>query len=166
MWATLPRDRIRRAHGMDAQWDCFVAYPAARRAMAEQLADLLARRVRVFLDVRALQPGDNWQRAIPAALEGACVTVVLVAPETERAFYEQEELAHAVDRARSDEAHRRVVPVFLGDATPKASVPYGLRTKHGYVVASPADLARAADRIATLVEEITHRIELEADCPE
>jgi len=151
---------------MDAQWDCFVAYPAARRAMAEQLADLLARRVRVFLDVRALQPGDNWQRAIPAALEGACVTVVLVAPETERAFYEQEEIAHAVDRARSDEAHRRVVPVFLGDATPKASVPYGLRIKHGYVVASPADLARAADRIATLVEEITHRIELEVDCPE
>jgi hypothetical protein len=148
---------------MDAQWDCFVAYPTARRATAEQLADLLARRVRVFLDVRAVQPGDNWSQTIPAALEGACVTVVLVAPETERAFYEQEEIAHAVDRARRDEASHRVVPVFLGDATPKDRVPYGLRTKQGFVVTSPADLARAADGIATLVEEITHRIELEAD---
>ena len=93
--------------GMDAQWDCFVAYPTARRATAEQLAKLLlARGVRVFLDVLALQPGDNWPQAIPAALEDACVTVVLVAPETELAFYAQEEIAHAVARARGDEAHR------------------------------------------------------------
>ena len=149
--------------GMDAQWDCFVAYPTARRATAEQLAELLlARGVRVFLDVLALQPGDNWPQAIPAALEDACVTVVLVAPETELAFYAQEEIAHAVARARGDEAHRRVVPVFLG-ATPDERVPYGLRIKQGYVVASPADLAHAADGIATLVEKITHQIELEAD---
>ena len=149
--------------GMDAQWDCFVAYPTARRATAEQLAKLLlARGVRVFLDVLALQPGDNWPQAIPAALEDACVTVVLVAPETELAFYAQEEIAHAVARARGDEAHRRVVPVFLG-ATPDERVPYGLRIKQGYVVASPADLAHAADGIATLVEKITHQIELEAD---
>lgn len=149
--------------GMDAQWDCFVAYPTARRATAEQLAKLLlARGVRVFLDVLALQPGDNWPQAIPAALEDACVTVVLVAPETELAFYAQEEIAHAVAKARGDEAHRRVVPVFLG-ATPDERVPYGLRIKQGYVVASPADLAHAADGIATLVEKITHQIELEAD---
>src|ERR1043165_5952565 len=97
----------------DESWDCFIAYPAPQRAVAEQLAGHLAPRVRVFFDRHALRPGDDWPRAIAAAIDASLVTVVIVSPETERAFYEQEEIARSVQRARETGADHRVVPIFV-----------------------------------------------------
>jgi hypothetical protein len=145
-------------------WDCFIAYPRPQQALAVELADLLSSRVRVFVDKHALRLGDHWPRALAAALESAPITIVIVAPETERAFYEQEEIVRAVDRARGDEPDRRVVPLFVGEVTPDdARIPYGLRAKQGHSVRSTADLAAVADAIVTLVREINAYADAGAD---
>lgn len=147
----------------DEAWDCFIAYPAQQRAVAEQLAGHLGPRVRVFFDRHALRPGDDWPQAIAAAIEASVVMVVIVAPETERAFYEQEEITSAVQRARRAGGDRRVVPIFVDGMTPTdPRVPYGVRIKQGYTITSPDDLVRAAEAIATTTEEITQRLEMDS----
>ena len=91
---------------------------------------------------------------------------MLVSPETEKAYYQREEIAAAIELARSDRNAYRVVPLYLGglDAI-RGSLPYGLRLKHGINILDAAGLADAADKLtrelqSTLVmspEEIQSR---------
>ncbi|HEX2871440.1 MAG TPA: TIR domain-containing protein, partial [Polyangiaceae bacterium] len=151
-------------HRTTQAWDCFIAYPGGQRAFAEELANMLSGRLRVFFDRRSLQPGDNWAKAIVSALESTYVTIVIVSPETDRAYYEQEEIQRALARARGSDPTRRVVPIFVGGTTPDdADIPYGLRLKQGFTVGSSQELSTLADKIAGLVEEIRDRVALEED---
>ena len=119
-----------------SEWDCFLAYPAPQRALAERLFEHVAGRVRIFFDRRDVKPGDDWPIAIARALDACPVTAIIVGPESPRSFYEQEEISRAVGRARDPEANRRVIPVYVDGMTPDdVRVPYGLRAKQGYVVA-------------------------------
>jgi hypothetical protein len=65
------------------------------------------------------------------------VTAVLVSKDTERAVYQNEEIAQAIalSHFRKDPERHRVVSVYLDD---EADPPYGLRT-----VQSPARWAAA-----------------------
>ena len=95
------------------RWDFFIAYASPDRRAAETLHDLLSTVFRVFLDRRSLLPGDDWARRLSAAQDGAAVTLVLISPRTDAAYYQREEIARALDLARREDAPHRVVPVLL-----------------------------------------------------
>jgi hypothetical protein len=119
------------------EYDFFIAHAGGDSALAEHLFDLLNDPARVFLDSRCMKHGDPWDLVLPEAQRRSRVTVVIVSPRTESAFYQREEIAAAIDLARR--ARHRVVPVFVGGPPSEDSaVPYGLRRLH-YAVVDPSD---------------------------
>ena len=120
----------RPAAAQPAGHDVFIAYPSAERPVATALADALrARGTTVFLDHQSLRPGELWDEAIPRALERARLAVVLVSSHTQAAWYQREEIAHAIDLSRRQKL--RLVPVALDAQALGPDVPYGLRRVHG-----------------------------------
>jgi hypothetical protein len=136
---------------MDPMWDVFIAYSSSDRAVASRLADALGNRLRVFIDIYCLRPGDDWDIALRAAVEDAAMVVVLVSPSTEQSFFQRDEILRAVERSRKDPPRARLIPIFIGGTAPtQPSVPYGLRPKQGIVIANEDDLNAAAERIIEL----------------
>ena len=130
-------------------WHVFIAYPARERAAADGLyAALIREGAVVFLDHQALRPGDSWPAKIAAAQRDARVTAVLVSKNTERAFYQNEEITHAIALFRKDSERHRVVPVYLDD---EADPPYGLRTIQGLVAGEAGGMSGVAARLLNLV---------------
>src|SRR4051794_4138642 len=113
------------------QWDLFLAHAGPDEAIAENLYDLVCHDARAYLDSRSLILGDDWDRKLPQAQRDSRVTVVLISLKTEKAHYQREEIAHAIDMARKDETTHRVVPLYIDTEDPNLDVPYGLRVKHG-----------------------------------
>mgnify|MGYP006136950787 FL=1 len=133
------------------RWDIFLSYARADRAQADVLYDLLASDLHVFLDERSLQPGDDWQRVTPAALRDSPITVVLVSPRVDMAYYANEEIAIAIDLARRYPDRHRVVPVVVEDPDEQRSfLPFGLRSKHGLFARTPEERASAVRRLVAL----------------
>jgi hypothetical protein len=136
---------------MTGEYDFFIAHAAADTEAAERLYDLLCVTCRVFLDSRCLELGDEWDQALAAAQRRSKVTVVLVSSRTERAFYQREEIAAAIDLARKDPESHRVVPIYLhGPPDEVGEVPYGLRLKQGMVIQGKTTVAAAARRLLDL----------------
>ena len=125
-------------------YDFFIAHAGADVKPAERLFDLLSKESRVFLDSRCLKLGDQWDIVLPQAQRQSRVTIVIVSPRTEAAFYQQEEVAAAIDLAKRD--GHRVVPVYVGEPPREGSVPpYGLRRLHSAQISKQfklEDLAR------------------------
>ena len=118
------------------RWDFFVAHAGRDAAIAEQVYDRLISDARVFLDSRCLDLGDDWDIKLRDAQRASLVTLVLVSSNTDKAYYQREEIAAAIAMARTDGGHR-VVPVYLDDkASESDSVPYGLRLKHGLTLSA------------------------------
>lgn len=130
-------------------WDFFIAHAGPDRAAAVELHRLLtaANGATAFLDAKDLAPGDAWDEVLPWALSRARVTIVLVSPHTERAHYQQEEIAIAIALAR--ETAHRVVPVYLPGADPRKP-PYGLRRINHLTVAD-SDLGPVAGDLLALL---------------
>ncbi len=108
------------------EWDFFIAHAGPDTVTAESLYDLLKEKARVFLDNRCLTVGDNWDKKLAEAQRELLITIVLISPNTEDAYYESEEIAAAIALARANETAHRVVPVYLG--TPLQDL-YTLRSK-------------------------------------
>jgi hypothetical protein len=137
-------------------WDFFIAHAAADSSVAEQLYDLLAAKSRVFLDLRSLTLGDDWDTELRRAQHHSLVTVVLVSSQTEKAYYQRDEIAEAITLARADADKRRVVPVFLDSQAKKnASLPYGLRIKQGLVLSDELTLKTLAEQLLELLSRLT-----------
>jgi hypothetical protein len=136
-----------------ADYDFFIAHAGRDKAEAERLFDLLNEHARVFLDSRCLQLGDQWDRVLKQAQRHSRMTVVMVSPRTESAFYQQEEVAAAIDLARQEGQRHRVVPVFLGGAPGQdVDVPYGLRRLHCAVVSDKFTLEDVARQLLGLLD--------------
>jgi hypothetical protein len=130
-------------------WQVFIAYTSRERASADELYEHLVRGgARAFLDHIALLPGDRWAAEIIASQREARVTAVLVSKATDRAFYQNEEIAQAIALFRKDPQRHRVVPVYLdGEADP----PYGLRSIHALWVPKVGGMAGVAAALLPLV---------------
>ncbi|MFY1691636.1 toll/interleukin-1 receptor domain-containing protein [Plantactinospora sp. WMMB782] len=139
------------------RWDFFIAYAAADRTAAEELYDLLSPAFRVFLDHRSLRPGDDWDDRLPAAQRGAAITLVLISGRTDRAYYQREEIAQAVELSRREDAAHRVVPILLDGAPGAAGLPYGLRLKQAVPVTAAGGLPQVAQRLG---QTLRHRLAL------
>ncbi|MER5267456.1 toll/interleukin-1 receptor domain-containing protein [Actinosynnema sp. NPDC002837] len=139
------------------RWDFFIAYAGPDREAAATLHDLLSPLFRVFLDHRSLLPGDDWGARLSAAQGRAAVTLVLISPRTDAAYYQREEIARALDLARREDGHEddrghgahRVVPILLDEPGLTVDLPYGLRLKHGISVAESGGLTGVADRLTS-----------------
>ena len=151
-----PSDRPRSASALcellspARAWDVFIAYPTSDRACADRLYDELVTRWRVFIDHRCLLPGDDWDRTLSTAQRDSLVTVVLVSPNTEAAYYQREEVAAAIDLGRRNPESHRVVPVYLGPAGADLA-PYGLRIKHGIACTDPNRIDQVAKELDRLL---------------
>jgi hypothetical protein len=112
-------------------WDFFIAHAGADKAIAEDVYDRLISDACVFLDCRCLELGNDWDVKLREAQQNSYVTLVLISVNTDKAYYQREEIAVAIALARSESEHR-VVPIYLNEEAAEAeSVPYGLRLKHG-----------------------------------
>lgn len=137
------------------KWDVFIAHAGGDKAAAERLYDLMAAGARVFLDSRCLELGDDWDAALAAAQRSSRVTVVLVSSNTEKAYYEREEVAAAIALARDKGEAHRVVPVYLDSSvTSSEAVPYGLRLKHGLRLSDRLTLSGAASELLSLIHRL------------
>ncbi len=134
-------------------WTLFLAHAGPDGGPAKELYDRLSPHCKVFLDSESLLLGADWDRELSQAQKKALVTVVLVSPKTEQAYYQREEIAAAIHMARTSEGEHRVVPVFL-DGTDPEDAPYGLRLKHGIRLSPTRTLADAAKELLNLVARL------------
>lgn len=135
------------------EWDVFIAHAGADTAIAEQLHAAIGTRARVFLDSKALLPGDEWDLALRDAQMRSFMTVALVSASADKAYYLRSEVAAAISLARLGQERHRVVPVYLeGAAGRTVAQPYGLNLKHGIDLPDAAALPQVADRIVDTLE--------------
>lgn len=143
--------------GRSFEYDIFIAYPSPDGDAATRLYEQLIGsdpEVRVFLDRRSLMLGDAWDVAIPTALRGSRVIVVLVSEHIDKAWYTRTEVAEAIGLARDPARGQRVVPIFL-DGRPghDSAIPYGLRQLQGLVLPE-IGLGSASDQLLRLVRRL------------
>jgi hypothetical protein len=110
--------------------DFFIAHAGADKAPAEALySHLVPKKVRVYLDTHDLRPGSLWPLELKRALKVTRITVVLISAHSDNSFYQQEEVAIAINLLRSGSTAHHVVPVFLIGSVPEHA-PYGLAQMH------------------------------------
>ena len=141
----------------DKKWDFFIAYAGPDTPIAEQLHDLLAGSATVFLDVRSIELGDNWDLTLAAAQRQSRVTVVLVSQVTDSAYYERVEVAQAINLSRDPAQGHRVIPLYLDEASTKTlSAQYGLNLKHGLFLSEATTLEAAAYRLLATLKRLQY----------
>jgi hypothetical protein len=141
------------------EWTFFIAHAGPDGDPAEKLYDLLTQSTKVFLDSRCLEIGDDWDEALQIAQSRSLITVVLISSRSDKAYYQREEIAAAIQMARDNPESHRVVPVFL-DAAPDdlSQVPYGLRLKHGLFFSQAASLEKIAFRLLNMLNTLRYQI--------
>ncbi len=144
----------RRTSDSHFAYDLFLAHAGVDLEQANRLYDSLSNRadVRLFLDGKTLNLGDNWRTILPQALAGSRIIVVLVSRAWETTHYAEAEVARAIDRARND-PRVRVVPVYLDEDCP---APYGLEQIKGAHVGPKRDgeLADIAVKLLALLDQL------------
>ncbi len=135
-------------------WDFFLAHAGADLEVARKLQAELEPPARVFLDDSDLPLGVSWDAALAEALRSSLIHVILISPRTEKAHYEREEIAVAIQMSREDPHTRRVVPVYLDSEGVPSVVPYGLKIKHGLTVPDSKNLTVAKERLLKTLAEI------------
>jgi hypothetical protein len=96
----------------NTRYDAFIAYAKADAAYAKRLHQLLtAAGHRVFLDSETLIAGEPWQEKTIRAQQNSRLNLVLIADQTDSAYFEREEVFHAIELARNE--GNRVVPIYL-----------------------------------------------------
>lgn len=138
----------------NSKWDFFIAHAGADKAAAEILYELLSPHSKVFLDSRCLLYGDDWGEELVLAQGESLVSVVLVSAQTQRAYYQREEIAAAIDMARKDSEKHRVVPVYIDEQASASNVPYGLRLKHSLSVPQLGGYSPVAENLLKLLAQL------------
>ena len=135
--------------GSKYAWDFFLSHSSADTDNAKVLYNVLNPPAKVFLDAFSLVPGDNFDVSLPEALQGSLISVILISPNTEQAYYEKEEIAMAIQIARADPDTRRVVPVYMNmtEAKLPAKAPFGLTRKHSLYIYNPDDFTDTGKKL-------------------
>lgn len=130
-------------------YDFFIAHAGADTVEAEKLFDLLSGEAKVFLDSRCLIPGDDWPTVVQQAQRNSSATLVLISDRTDQAFYQGEEIAHAIALSREGDGPHRVIPMIYPGGS-SSDVPYGLRRKHALEINENRSMERVATRLLDL----------------
>ena len=138
---------------VDYRWDFFLAHAGPDLPAATDLYHQLAPAATVFLDDICLVPGDTWVEVLPSEQKSSLISVIIVSPNTEKAYYQREEIAAAIQMARDDPRTHRVVPVYFNaNEITSDEIPYGLRLKHSLYVPDSGDLSRTREGLLTTLE--------------
>src|SRR5215510_6456302 len=144
-----------------SHYDFFIAYATPDRQQARQLSwSLQDESCKVFLDTQGITLGVPWPTQLRDALETSHVILVLVSSHTAEAFYEQEEIARAIELARQHPRSHTVIPILL-EKLPHgvASLPYGT----GILQAKDATRSGGLERVAAeLVEWLASQEDVDA----
>src|SRR5262245_57238191 len=112
---------------MSPQPDIFVSYSHAHKDLVEPLVQLLRVGGRfIFHDSTSLQPGDNWEEVLRAAVNNANIVVVIWCSHAKESAWCRRESEIAA------ESQKTLIPVIL-DATP---LPETL-SKFQWIVSAP-----------------------------
>jgi len=115
---------LKNARGR-AEYDAFIAAAGSDTVFSKGVYDALTTAgVNVFLASRSLDPGDVWDEAIPGALDRSNTVLVVVSSNTQKNWYQLDQIAAAIERAQ--ERGVSVIPILIDGASAK-SLPYGLR---------------------------------------
>jgi len=128
-------------------WDFFLAHAGPDLAIARNLKRALEPPAKTFLDDENLMLGDDFDLELATAQQSSLISVVIVSPNTEQAYYQREEIAAAIQMSRADPHTHRVVPVFFNPEQMGGQIPYGLRLKHSLRVSDSNDLTEAGKRL-------------------
>ena len=145
-------------------WDFFLAHAGPDLDIARNLKRELEPPARTFLDDENLVLGDDFDAELAEAQQSSLISVVIVSPNTEQAYYQREEIAAAIQMSREDPHTHRVVPVFFNQAQiGSRQIPYGLRLKHSLRVLDSSDLTEAGKRLLQTLEQMKHYEEKKTD---
>lgn len=104
----------------ELQHDLFLSHSGADKAWVRQLAseieqrDCQGRRLKVFLDERDIQPGENWVTALQNALQVSRRVSIILSPEAMQSPWVEAELTAAMNMGLSTH-QRRLIPLYLRD---------------------------------------------------
>lgn len=91
--------------------DVFISYSRHDEAFARRLAnDLLLADVALWIDVKEIYGGKDWQDEIRKALDDCTLLIFIISPDSARSVHAQAELQHVLD------AGKPVIPVLLREA--------------------------------------------------
>ncbi len=130
-----------------SRYHFFIAYASPDWRQARKLYFHLQEELRdepdkVFFDRHQIQPGDTWPVRLSEALASSRAVVVLISSHTRAAFYEQEEIARAIQRARQQPGRHTIIPVLL--ETLPEGLPYGMSSLQVLDATRPSGLERVA----------------------
>ena len=133
--------------------DVFISHSRASAKSAKKLAEALRRQgLSPWLAEEQLAPGQNWQTTIRESLHASRAVVLLVEPEREPGPWVHFEWSAALESATA-KPNKRLIPILMDGAQP----PPFLRTRHALrVEQTPADLERAADKVADALRDETN----------
>ena len=138
------------------RYDFFIAYASPDRRHAEDLCWLLEdHSCKVFLDIEDLRPGALWQPALREALEASHAIVVLISTHADNAFYQQEEIARAIQLVRDKPNTHPLIPVIL-EQLPQgaASMPYGMIGMQALDATRAGGLKRVAAELVKMSKKL------------
>ncbi len=138
-------------------WDFFLAHAGPDLSIAKNLKRALDPPAKTFLDDENLALGDDFDAKLAEAQQSSLISVVIVSPNTEHAYYQREEIAAAIQMSREDPHTHRVVPVFFNQQQiASRQIPYGLRLKHSVRVPESGDLTEAGKRLLETLSLMKH----------
>jgi hypothetical protein len=136
------------------EWDFFLAHPGADLDAAKNLYAKLNPPAKVFLDDECLLPGDTWDIELPIAQRSSLISIILVTPNTENAYYQRDEIAAAIQMSRADPRTHRVIPIYLNKNQIPKNLPYGLTLKHSLYVPETGDLTETRELLLKTLESM------------
>jgi len=146
------------------EWDFFLAHAGPDLDIARTLKRALEPPAKAFLDDEDLVLGDDFDSELAEAQQSSLISIVIVSPHTEQAYYQREEIAAAIQMSRDDPHTHRVVPLFFNqDQIGSRQIPYGLRLKHSLRVAGSGDLTEAGKRLLETLSLMKHYEAKKAD---
>src|SRR5512144_1786466 len=97
----------------------FISYSRKDISFVRKLAgDLEKAGYDVWWDLTDLQGGDDWPRAIPAAIEASQSVIIVLSPNSMLSDWVEKEYTYALG------LHKKVIPIMLA----RSNVPFALNT--------------------------------------
>lgn len=125
-------------------YDFFISFASGDSNEAQELAfELEGLGRNHFLSSATINAGDQWDKTVVEALSESRVVVILVSPNTDKAFYQLEEVARAIQALRDNPDAHSVVPVLLA-AAKDADIPFGLKIINNLAVTEQSGMKRIA----------------------
>jgi tetratricopeptide (TPR) repeat protein len=134
------------------RWDFFLAHASADSPTAQRLRLILEPDATVFED-SMIPAGVEWDTTLARHLQASSIIVVLISPDTPRAYYQREEIAAALSLALENPDLHRVVPLYLRPLD-RTTIPYGLAIRSSIELSGGLDLDTAACRLLESLRDL------------